>query len=91
MMVGKKSKTIAANRKLVSGKLLLTTTKSVQNELLHIFPEAKSLKDSSNLNDNNIGLPSIRIDREPKTAAANKKLASSKLLSTLTKYTLEIR
>ena len=90
MRVGKGPRTAAANEKPASGKLLSASTKLIQDELPPGSPEARSLKDSSKQDDNDVRLPSVRADKGPKTAAANGKLASGKLSSVSTKLTLGI-
>ena len=82
--------TTAANGKPASGKLLLASTKLVQDEPLPNSPEAGSLENSSNQNDNDFRLPSMRVDKEPRTAIANRKLANGKLSSPSTKLALQI-
>ena len=90
MRVSKGSKTAATNEKPPRGKLLSALTKLVQDELLPNFPETRSLKDSSNQDDNDVKLPPMRMGKGPRTSAANEKPASGKLLSTSTKLTLGI-
>ena len=90
MRVDKGLKIAAANRKPASGKLSLTLTKLVQDELPPGSPKVRSLKDSSNENDNNIRLPFIRVSKGPSIIAANRKPASGKLLSASTKLALGI-
>ena len=53
-------------------------------------PEAKSLKDSSDQDDDNVKLSPMRASKGPKTVVANEKPASGKLLSTSTKLALGI-
>ena len=90
MRVGKGPRTTAANEKPVSGKLSSASTKLVQDKLPLGFPEARSLEDSSNQDDNNIRLPPVRVGKGPKTATANGKPVSGKLSSVSTKLTLGI-
>ena len=91
MMACKGPKTAGANRKPRNSKLSLASTKLVQDKLLSGSPEARSLKDNSNQDDNNVRLPLVRGGKGLKTVAANEKPASSKLSSTSTKLALRIR
>ena len=91
MKAGKKLRNIATNKKPVSDKLLSATTKLVQDKLPPGSPEAWSLEDSSNKDDNDIRLLPVRAGKGPRTAAANRKPASGKLLLTLIKLALGIR
>lgn len=91
MRASKRPRTAAANRKPANGKLSLALIKLVQNELLSGFPKAKSSKDSSNKDDNNTKLLSMRVGKKPKTVVANEKPASGKLLLVSTKLALRIR
>ena len=88
MRVGKGPKTATANGKPASGKLLLASTKMVQDKLLPGSLEARSLKNSSEQDDNNVKLSPIKAGKGPRTAAANEKPASGKLLLALTKLAL---
>lgn len=90
MGAGKNSKTAAANEKLASGKLLLASTKLVQDQLPLGSLKAKSCEDSSNQDDNHVKLPPMKAGKEPRTAVAIEKSASRKLLSTSTNFVLEI-
>ena len=90
MRVGKRLRTVVANRKPASGKLLSASTKLVQDELLPGSQEARSLEDSSNQDDNNIRLLLMRAGKRLRTTAANEKPASSKLSSGSTKLALGI-
>ena len=87
---GKEPKTAAANGKPTNGKMLLASTKLVQDELLPGSSEAKSLENSSNQDSNNIGLPLVKAGQRLKTATANEKPACGKLLSVSTKLALKI-
>lgn len=86
----KRPRAIAANEKLTNNKLLLASTKLVQDKLLFNSAEAKSVKNSSNHDDNDIRLLPIRVGKWPMIAAANRKAANSKLLLALTKLGLGI-
>ena len=90
MRAGKGSRTVVANGKLASGKLLLASTKLVQNELLPGSPEAKSHENSSDQDNNDVRLPPVRAGKRPRTTAANGKPASGKLSSASTKLALGI-
>ena len=90
MRVGKRPSTPTANEKLASGKLSSASTELVQDELPPDSLEARSVEDSSNQNDDDIRLLPVRASKGPETAAANKKLASGKLLSASTKLALGI-
>ena len=90
MKANKGPRIAATNRKPASNKLLSVSTKLVQEDLLPGCPEARSLKDSSGQDDNDVRLLSVKAGKKPKTAAANGKLASGKLLLVLTKLSLEI-
>ena len=90
MRAGKRPRTAAANGKPASSKLSSASTKLVQDELPSGSPEARSLEDSSNQDDNDVKLPPVRAGKGPRTAAANEKPASGKLSSTSTKLALEI-
>ena len=90
MRVDKGPRTVASNKKSASGKLLLTTTTLVKNELLPNFLKVKSLEDSSNQDDNDIRLLSLRAGKGPRTTVLNRKPANGKLLLTSNKLALEI-
>ena len=90
MRAGKGPRTVAANGKPASGKLSSTSPKLVQDELPPDSLEARSLEDSSNQDDDDIRLPLMRVGKRPRTAAANEKPASGKLLLTSTKLALRI-
>ena len=90
MRACKGPKTIAVIKKPASGKLLSTSTKLDQDELLPGFSEAKSLEDSSNKNDNDVRLLLIKVGKGPRIIAANGKPSSEKLLSASTNLALEI-
>ena len=90
MRAGKGPKTAATNGKPASGKLLSASTKLVQDELPPGSPEARSLEDSSNQNDNDVKLPLVNAGKGPRTAAANGKPANGKLSSASTKLALGI-
>ena len=90
MRAGKGPRTAAANGKLASGKLLSASTKLVRDELPPGSPEARSLEDSSNQDDNDVRLPLVRADKGPRTATANEKPASGKLSSASTQLALGI-
>ena len=90
MRAGKGPRTAAANGKPASGKLLSASTKLVQDELPPGSPEARSLEDSSDQDDNDVRLPPVRAGKGPRTAAANGKPASGKLSSASTKLALGI-
>ena len=90
MRLGKGPRPATGNRILASGKLLLASTKLVQDKLPPGSLEAKSREDSSDQDDNNIRLPSVRAGKGPKTTAANGKLVSNKLSSASTKFFLRI-
>ena len=90
MRAGKGPRTAAANGKPASGKLLSASTKLVKDELPPGSPEARSLEDSSDQDDNNVRLSPVRAGKRPRTAAANGKPANSKLLSASTKLALGI-
>ena len=90
MRASKGPRTIVANGKPASGKLSSTLTKLVQDELPLDSPEARSLEDSSNKDDNDVRLPPVRAGKGPKTAAANGKPASGKLSSISSKLALGI-
>ena len=90
MRAGKRPRTTATNGNPTSGKLLLASTKLVQDELLPDSLEARSLEDSSNQDDNNIRLPPMKAGKRPRTAAANEKPASGKLSSASIKLALRI-
>ena len=90
MRAGKGPRTAAANGKPASGKLLSASTKLVQDELPPGSPEARSLEDSSDQDDDDVRLPPVRVGKRPRTAAANEKPASGKLLLTSTKLALRI-
>ena len=81
MRRGKKPRTATAYGKLASGKLLSASTKLVQDELSSGSPEASSLEDSNDQNDDDVRLPFVKAGKRPKTAATNIKLASGKLSS----------
>ena len=68
----------------------MTSTKLVQDELPPFSPEAKSLDNSSDQDDNDVRLLFVRADKRPRIATANGKPASGKLLSALTKLALGI-
>ena len=87
---GKGPRTAAANEKPASGKLLSASTKLVYDELPPSSPEAKSLEDSSDQNDNHVKLSPVRAGKGPRTTAANGKPASGKLSSASTKLALGI-
>ena len=76
MTVGKGPRTTAANGKPASGKLLSVSPKLVQDELPPSSPEAKSLEDSSDQDDDNVRLPPVRAGKKLRTAAANGKPAN---------------
>lgn len=84
MKVDKGSKTTAANEKLANGKLSLASTKLVQEKLAPGSPKARSLKNSSDQDYNNVRLLLVRANKGPKTSAVNEKLASNKLSLALT-------
>ena len=90
MRAGKGPRTAAANGKPASGKLLSASTKLVQDELPPGSPDARSLEDSSNQDDNDLRLPLVRAGKGPRIAAANEKPASGKLSLALTKLALGI-
>ena len=90
MRAAKRPRTAAANGKPASCKLSLTSTKLVQDELPPGSPKARSLEDSSDQNDNVVKLPPVKMGKRPRTAAANGKPVSGKLLSTLNKLALGI-
>ena len=90
MKAGKKPRTAAVNGKPASGKLLLASTKLGLDKLLLASSEARSLEDSSDQDDNNVRLPFVRAGKSLKTAAANRKPVSGKLLLASTKLALEI-
>ena len=69
---------------------MLVSTKLVQDELLPGSLEARSLEDSSDQDDDDVTLPLVRAGKGPRTAAANGKPASGKLLSASTKLALGI-
>lgn len=48
MRVAKEPKTVAINKKLANGKLLLISTKLVLDKLLLGFPKVRSLENNSN-------------------------------------------
>ena len=83
-------RTAAANGKPANGKLLSASTKLVQDELLPGSPEAKSLEDSNNQDDNNVRLLPVKVSKRPRTVAANGKSVSGKLSSVSTKLALGI-
>ena len=66
------------------------STKLVQNKLLPGSSKARSLKNSSDEDDDDVRLSPIRIDKKPRTSAANGKPASGKLLLASTKLFLGI-
>ena len=90
MRVGKGPRTATANGKPVSSKLSSASPKLVQDKLPPSSLEARSLEDSSDQDDDDVKLPPMRVGKGPKTAAANEKLASGKLLSASTKLALGI-
>lgn len=90
MRAGKSPRTAVANKKLASGKLSLVSTTLVQDELLPGFSEARSLENSSDQDENNVGLSSVRAGKRPRTVTTNGKPASGKLLLALTKLALVI-
>ena len=90
MRAGKGPRTAAANGKPASGKLSLTSPNLVQDKLPPVSPETRSLEDSNDQNDDDIRLPPMRAGKGPKTATANGKPASGKLLSISTKLALRI-
>ena len=90
MRVDKRPRTAAANGKLASGKLLLASTKLVQDKLSPGSPETRSLEDSSDQDDDDVKLPPMRAGKGLRTAAANGKPASGKLSSASTKLALGI-
>ena len=91
MRAGKGPRTAAANGKPASGKLSSASTKLVQDELPPGSPEARSLEDSSNQDDDDVRLPPVRAAKGPKTAAANRKPGRGKLSLASTKLVLGIR
>ena len=90
MRVDKGPRTVAANEKPTSSKLLSASTKLVQNELPPGFPEARSFEDSSNQNEDDVRLPPVKAGKGSKTSIVNGKLASSKLALASTKLALGI-
>ena len=54
------------------------------------LPEAGSLEDSGNQDDDDVRLLPVRAGKGPRTAAANRKPTSGKLSSALTKLALGI-
>ena len=90
MRVDKGPKIAAANGKPASSKLLSASTKLVQDELPFGFPEARSLEDSSDQDDDDVKLPPLKAGKGPRTIAANGKPVSSKLLLASTKLALGI-
>ena len=91
MRAGKGPRTAAANGKPASGKLLSASTKLIQDKLPPGSPEAGSLEDSSDQDNDDVRLPPVRAGKGPRTAAANGKPASGKLSSASTKLALGIR
>ena len=91
MRVSKGPRTAAANAKPASGKLSSASSKLVQNELSPGSPEAVSLENNSNQDDDDVKLPPMREGKGPRIAAAKGKPAKGKLLSTSTKLGLRIR
>lgn len=71
---------MAANGKLANGKLSLASTKLIQNKLLPGYMEARIPEENSNQDNNNIKLLFMKVDKKPRTAAANKKLAGGNSL-----------
>ena len=90
MRAGKGPRTAAANEKPASGKLLSALPKLVQDELLPGSLEARSIKDSSDQDDDDVRLPPVRAGKRPRTAATNGKPVSGKLSSASTKLALRI-
>ena len=91
MRAGKGLRIAAANEKPASSKLLSASTKLVQDELLPGSPEARSLKNSSDQDDNDVRLSTMKAGKGPKTTTTNRKPVSGKLSSASTKLTLGIR
>ena len=91
MRAGKRPRIAATNGKPTSGKLLLASTKPVQDKLPLNSLEVRSLENSSDQDDNDIRLPPIRAGKGPRIAATNEKPASGKLSSASNKFALEIR
>lgn len=88
----KRSQTATANKKLTSSKQLFVSTRLIADKLPPNFSKVRHLKDSSDQNDNDVRLLSMRRNKKVKTKAAiNKKPVNSKLLSVSTKLTLRIR
>ena len=85
MRAVKEPKTAAANGKPASGKLSSASPKLVQDELLSGSPEARSLEDSRDQDNDDVRLPYVRAGKGPRIAAANGKPASGKLTSASTK------
>ena len=90
MRAGKGPRTAAANGKPASDKLLSASTKLVQDQQPPGSPEARSLEDSSDQDDNDVRLPPVMAGKGPRTAAANRKPASGKLSLASTKLALGI-
>ena len=88
--MGKRSETTTANEKPASGKILSALTKLVQDKLPPGFPEVRSHEDSSNQDNNDVRLPLVKAGKKPSTVAANRKPASGRLSSALTKLALGI-
>ena len=65
MRAGKKPRIAVANGKTANGKLLLVSTKLVQDELSPGFPEARSFEDSGKQDDNDVRLPLVRAGKGP--------------------------
>ena len=89
MKAGKGTRTAVANRKPANSKLLLASTKLVQEKLLPGSSKARNFEDSYNQNDNDIKLLPVKAGEKPRTIVTNVKPVSDKLLLTSTKLTLE--